>query len=156
MKITNATRGDLAAIAELMAESPLLRRYGVNAPRARASVAEGLRERDTVLVAVERGVVVGLVWLIMTRALDQTAYLRLLLVREGHRSSGIGAALLARAERSARAARCRHLALLVTKTNRRARAFYARHGYGHVGDLQGFVRPRIDEAIYVKSWRPRA
>ena len=43
--------------------------------------------------------------------------------------------------------------MLVTKTNRRARAFYERHGYGRVGDLPGFVRPEIAETLYLKSWR---
>jgi hypothetical protein len=41
----------------------------------------------------------------------------------------------------------------VTKTNRRARSFYERHGYAHVGDLAGFVRPGIAESLYLKSWR---
>jgi hypothetical protein len=37
--------------------------------------------------------------------------------------------------------------------NRRARSFYERHGYAHVGDLAGFVRPGIAESLYLKSWR---
>ena len=152
MKIASATGRHRAAIAELMAASPLLRRYGVTARSARASVAAALRERDVVVIALDGQEVVGLAWLITTRALDHAAYLRLLLVAESVRSRGVGGALLARAEKAARAARCRHLALLVTKTNGRARAFYERHGYRHVGDLRGFVRPRIDEAFYVKSW----
>ena len=72
---------------------------------------------------------------------------------ETHQSHGLGEALLARAEREARVSRCRHLVLLVTKTNRRARVFYERHGYAHVGDLAGFVRPGIAESLYLKSWR---
>ena len=43
--------------------------------------------------------------------------------------------------------------MLVTKTNRRARSFYERHGYTHVGDLGGYVRAGIAESLYVKSWR---
>lgn len=42
--------------------------------------------------------------------------------------------------------------LLVTTTNRRARAFYGRQGYRFVGVLPGYVRPRINEALYVKSF----
>jgi hypothetical protein len=41
----------------------------------------------------------------------------------------------------------------VTRTNRRARTFYERHGYAHVGDLAGFVRAGIAESLYLKSWR---
>src|SRR5437899_2961501 len=94
-------------------------RYRVPPRGAKASLTQALRERDLVLAAVDRGAVVGLAWLIMTRALDRAAYLRLLLVSEEHQSQGLGAVLLARAERDARVSGCRHLVLLVTKTNRR-------------------------------------
>jgi GNAT superfamily N-acetyltransferase len=79
----------------------------------------------------------------------------LLLVAEGEQSHGVGGALLAEAELKARASGCRHLVLLVTTTNRRARAFYARQGYEHVGNLPGFVHPAIGESLYVKSWPRR-
>ena len=153
MRIANATRREVDALAKLMAASPLLRRYRVSEDGARASLSEALRRRDTLLVASERGTIVGLAWLIATRALDRSAYLRLLLVAEGRQSRGLGAALLASAERWARAAGCRHLALLVTSTNRPARTFYQRQGYRYVGALPGFVRRSIDEVLYVKSWR---
>ena len=140
-------------MAALMARSPLLRGYRVTARGAKASLAEALRERDLVIAAVDNDDVVGLAWVIITRALDRAAYLRLLLVAETPQARGLGAAMLARVEREARASRCRHLVLLVTKTNRRARSFYERHGYAHVGDLPRFVRPGIAESLYLKSWR---
>jgi GNAT superfamily N-acetyltransferase len=152
-RIVRATDEHVGRIARLMASSPLLRRYRVTAQGARASLAEALRERDLVLVAVDGDAVVGLAWAIATRALDRATYLRLLLVAEEHQSHGIGEALLIRVEREARASRSRHLVLLVTKANRRARSFYERHGYAHVGDLAGFVRPGIAESLYLKSWR---
>ncbi len=151
MRIARATASDLAPLVRLVSGSVLLRRYRVTPAGARASLREALRGGDALLVAVDGDEIVGLAWLIATRALDRSAYLRLLIVADGARSRGTGAALLERAERAARAARCRHLALLVTRSNRRARAFYERHGYVHVGDLPGFVRPRIAEALYVKS-----
>ena len=153
MRIAPATRAELPALAALMAASPLLRRYRVTQGGARTSLAAARRAGDLLLVATDGDRAVGLAWLILTPALDRSAYLRLLLVAGGRRSHGVGAALLERAERSARARRYRHLALLVTRTNRRARAFYARHGYRHIGDLPGFVRPRIAEALYMKTWR---
>ena len=151
--IVRARTEHIDLIAQLMARSPLLRRYRVTARGAIANLAEALRERDIVLAAVDGDAVLGFAWVILARALDRSAYLRLLLVAETHQSRGLGAALLARAEREARASRCRHLVLLVTKTNRRARSFYERHGYAHVGDLAGFVRPVIAESLYLKSWR---
>ncbi|MDQ2952093.1 MAG: GNAT family N-acetyltransferase, partial [Chloroflexota bacterium] len=86
-------------------------------------------------------------------ALDRSAYLRLLLVDENDRSRGLGARLLARAEREARASGSRHMVLLVPRTNRRARAFYERLGYARVGDLASFARPGIAESPYMKSSR---
>jgi GNAT superfamily N-acetyltransferase len=151
MKIARASTAHVPALARLMRASPLLKRYGVTLGRARSSLLEGLRARDQIVVALDGGEPFGLAWVITTRALDRTAYLRLLLVAEGHQSGGVGAALLADAERRARASRCRHLVLLVTTANRRARTFYGRHGYRHVGDLPGFVRPAIGESLYVKS-----
>jgi len=152
-KIVGATKAHVDAMAKLMASSPLLRRYRVSARGAKASLTEALRERDLLFAAVDDDAVVGLAWVIVTRALDRAAYLRLLLVREDHQSRGLGAALLGRAERKARASRCRHLVLLVTTTNGRARAFYEQHGYSHVGELAGFVRAGISESLYLKSWR---
>ena len=153
MRIVPATRAHVAALAALMAASPLLRRYEVTARGARASLLEALRAGDVLLVAIEGDAVVGFAWSIRTRALDRAAYLRLLLVNEDRRSHGVGAALLARTERAARAAGCRHMVLLVTATNRRARAFYFRHGYEHIGNLPGFVRPGIAESLYMKRLR---
>ena len=155
MRTLRATRAHVAGLVELMIRSPLLRRYGVTSSGARATVLEGLRERDLLLVALERGAILGFAWVITTRALDRAAYLRLLLVAEGEQSRGVGAALLEDAERRARKSGCRHLALLVTSANRRARTFYTRHGYRHVGNLPGFVRPAIGESLYVKSWPTR-
>ena len=152
-RIVPARTEHLAPMASLMAASPLLRRYKVTRTGARASLVDGLRNGDMLLAAVDANAVVGFAWLIVTRALDRSAYLRLLLVAEGRQSSGLGAALLARAEREARKRGARHLVFLVTKANRRARSFYEAHGYRHVGDLRGFVRPAVAESLYLKSWR---
>jgi GNAT superfamily N-acetyltransferase len=153
MRIVRASRKHIGPIADLMLASPMLRRYGATARGVRAGLGRGFRARETLLVALDRDAVVGLAWFIQTPALDHAMYLQLLLVGESHQSRGLGALLLARGERQARASGCRHMIFLVSKLNRRARAFYERHGYRHVGDLPGFVRPKIDETLYLKSWR---
>jgi ribosomal protein S18 acetylase RimI-like enzyme len=153
IRIVRASQKHIGPIANLMVASPLLQRYGATARSGRASLAKGLRRRDTIYIAVDGTVVVGLAWFIKTPAFDRALYLQLLLVAESHQSRGVGARLLARGEREARAAGCRHMVFLVTKSNRRARAFYERHGYEYVGDLPGFVRAEIDETLYLKSWR---
>ena len=150
MRIKAATPHDLPALATLLAESPLLRRYGITTRGARRLLAEALREEDIVLVAVAGPAALGLAWVVPTRAFDRAAYLRLLLVEASTQSRGIGTALLAAAERRARRGGARHLALLVTRPNGGAQRFYERHGYRHVGDLPGLVRPRLDESMYIK------
>ena len=82
MNIVRATTAHVPALAALMAASPLLRRYAVTERGARARLAEARRARDVLMVALDPGVV-GFAWVILTRALDQSAYLRLLLVAEG-------------------------------------------------------------------------
>ena len=151
-RIVRASRKHIGPMANLMAASPLLRRYGVTVALAKAGLTRAFGRRDTVFVAAESRAVVGLAWFIATPALDHSTYLHLLLVAESHQSRGLGALLLARGEQRARKSGCRHMIFLVTKSNRRARAFYERHGYTHVGDLPGFVRPEIDETLYLKSW----
>ncbi len=153
MRIFRAGPKHVDALSELMTASPLLGRYGVTRRSARASLVEALGARDTILVAVEGADAIGFAWVIATRALDRAAYLRLLLVAEGRRSRSVGSTLLAAVERRARAAGRRHIFLLVTTTNSRARSFYAREGYRRVGVLPAFVRPHISESLYVKSWR---
>jgi ribosomal protein S18 acetylase RimI-like enzyme len=152
-RIVRASRKHIGPIANLILASPLLRRYGVTARGVRAGLGRAFRERDTLLVALDGDAVVGLAWFIRTAALDRSTYLQLLLVAESHQSRGLGASLVARGEREARASGSRHMVMLVTKTNRRARWFYERHGYRHVGDLPGFVRREIAETLYLKSWR---
>jgi ribosomal protein S18 acetylase RimI-like enzyme len=151
MRIVAATPRHVYALAALMTASPLLRRYGVTARGARAGLSDALKHRDMVIVALDGRATLGFAWVIITRALVDAAYLRLLLVAEDRTSRGIGTALLDEAERRARAAGSRHMLLLVTTTNRRARSFYRRQGYAYVGVLPGYARPRIDEALYVKT-----
>ena len=155
MRITRARATHVPELARLMTVSPLLRRYGITRTSARASLAEGLRSRDLVLHGVEGGEIVGVAWVVLTRALDRTAYLRLLLVAEGWQGRGVGSALLQDAERRARRSGSRHMILLVTTANRRARAFYRREGYRKVGDLPDFARPGISESMYAKTLPPR-
>jgi len=59
----------------------------------------------------------------------QSALIVGLVTGEGHRSAGIGAELVAAAERWARARGCRRLVVATRITRERAHRFYAREGY---------------------------
>jgi GNAT superfamily N-acetyltransferase len=166
-----ASAGELSALAGLMVRSPLLARYRVEAGAALASLEDARAAGDALLVARTRAAdaggdaaqdagaaiasIAGFAWLSLApRILGGAAYLRLLLVAEAHQGSGLGSRLLERVERTARERGARHLYLLATTDNHRARRFYARHGYRHVGDLPGLVWPDLDEALYHKPLLP--
>src|SRR5262249_33253886 len=118
------------------------------------ALTRGHRSGDRLIVAVEPdGPVAGLAWILPSRILTGATYLRLLLVAEDRQRTGTGAALLAAAEAAARRV-TNHLILLVTADNSGARRLYERHGYRHVGDLPGFTRTGLDEALYWKALRP--
>jgi GNAT superfamily N-acetyltransferase len=137
-----------------MAASPLLERYGTTRRTALVALRRGRASGDRVIVAAAPdGRLVGMAWVLPSRILTGAAYLRLLLVVEGRQEAGAGAALLAAAEAAARAV-ANHLALLASTGNARARRFYERHGYRHVGDLPGLARAGLDEALYWKTLRP--
>jgi GNAT superfamily N-acetyltransferase len=66
-----------------------------------------------------------------------------LVVGEGHRSTGIGAALLAAAEDWGRARGCRRLVVATRITRERAHRFYAREGY-EVSKTSYFLTKALD------------
>ena len=144
--IRRAEAADLPALASLMAASPLLQRYRATHDSALDSLTEALHAGDTLLVSGHP--LDAVAWLTFApRMLNGAAYLRLLLVASP--GYGIGSKLLRAVEAEA-AQHARHLYLLVTADNTRARAFYERHAYRLVGDLPGLVWADLDEALYHK------
>jgi GNAT superfamily N-acetyltransferase len=135
----------LEALAELMAVAPLGRRYGTTRASAQSSLETAIRPSPGAPP-------VGMAWVIRTRILNQGAYLRLLLVDQGHQGHGLGGRLLQAAEEHARET-SNHFYFLVTADNVGARRFYERHGYRKVGDLPDLVHPGIDETLYHKTLR---
>lgn len=154
LAIAPAAAADLPGLANLMAASPLLQRYGTTRDAALGALERAARAGDLLLVGRgPDGPPVGLAWVVPSRILTGAAYLRLLLVAGPQQRTGLGARLLAAAEASARGW-ANHLVLLATTDNLDARRFYERHGYRHVGNLPGFAVPGIDEALYQKPLRP--
>ena len=166
-----AAEAELPALAGLMVQSPLLARYRVEYGAALASLEEAQAAGDTLLVAHVRAAdeggaapptagaasvsFAGFAWLSLApRILGGAAYLRLLLVAEAYQGAGLGSQLFELVERTARERGAKHLYLLATTDNHRARQFYTRGGYRHVGDLPGLVWPDLDEALYHKPLLP--
>jgi GNAT superfamily N-acetyltransferase len=143
----------LPAIARLLDGARLVHRYGRDGAATAAALEAGLAVGDIALLACQEDDLLGLAWVVLTRALGNVGYLRLLLVADAHQGLGIGAALLRAAEEAAARAGAHALILLVTTDNAGARRFYERAGYRHVGDLPGWARPDLDEALYEKRLR---
>ena len=137
-----------------MADAPLLQRYATTYTSALGALRQANAERDVLLVLdnATSGQVQGLAWVIVTRAFDDAAYLRLLLVAEEAQRSGAGGWLMAEVEARA-SARAKHLYFMVTRDNTGARRFYERLGCRAVGELPGHVRADIDEVLYHKALR---
>lgn len=107
-------------------------------------------EHDVILAATdERGQLLGFCWVMPKGAFGRSAYLRLLAIHNDHRRSGLGRALMARCEQLTLSPN--GLCMLVTSTNTAARQFYERLGYQQVGLLPSYVKPGIDECLYLKQ-----
>lgn len=145
-RIRAARVDELPALALAVASQPLLTRYEVGAARLGQLLVEALGRGEPVLVAEADGVARGFAWYQRAGTLGAGGYLRLIALEPGREGGGIGAALLDAVERDV-AAHARHLFLLVSDWNERARRFYARRGYAEVGRLPAFVRPDTDEII---------
>jgi ribosomal protein S18 acetylase RimI-like enzyme len=150
---------DVEACAKILVDNPLWRRYGVTPVAARAIMRGALRARPgpagaEVAVAHQRGQVVGFIRYLRAGTFHHSGYVRLVAVAPAAQRSGVGAALLAHAERRI-FRRAADVFLLVSHFNRRAQAFYRRNGYTKVGALRDYVVPGITEYVYRKTRRSK-
>lgn len=149
MTVRPLAEEDVAALAELLAALPLMRRYGRTAERIAEDFRAARLRGDGLLAAMGPVGVCGVCWYLPSGTFAVGGYLRLLAVAEGAQSAGAGAALLAAFEAEV-ARTSRHAFLLVSDFNERAQRFYERHGYSRVGALAGLVLPDVVELVY---WR---
>lgn len=114
----------------------------------------GAAERGDTLLALDvDGALAAFAWIDRHGAFGRGAYLRMIAVASGARSSGLGARLLAAFETVA-LAESPDAFLLVSASNDGARRFYARHGYREVGRLDDYPRAGNTELLYRKVLRP--
>ncbi|HEX9163784.1 MAG TPA: GNAT family N-acetyltransferase [Thermoanaerobaculia bacterium] len=106
--------------------------YEITIEAARRRLVELLGRADhSVLVAVQRKLVVGVLHVCITEALEHEprGEIRALSVDEDYRSRGIGARLIEAAEEWARERRVQKMRVRSNVKRSRARVFYERHGY---------------------------
>jgi ribosomal protein S18 acetylase RimI-like enzyme len=143
---------DIPVVASWLVTIPLWQRYNLTEAQAQASLEQGLRQVDMLLVADTRGAygqACGLVWCMVKGAFGRSAYLRLLGVRSSHTGRGIGTALLRQAERLV-VRTSSELFLLVSDFNINAQRFYQREGYERIGAIPGYILPDVTELLYWK------
>jgi ribosomal protein S18 acetylase RimI-like enzyme len=94
--------------------------------------------------------VVGFIRYLTAGTFSHSGYVRAVAVAPAEQGGGVGAALLAHAERRI-FRRANDVFLLVAHFNRRAQTFYRRNGYTKVGELKNYVVPGINEYVYRKA-----
>lgn len=141
LKIRRAKSEDAAQLAELTAQ--------LGYPATVAELRKRLRQispvsQNAVFVAETKDAgVVG--WLHVTKQAllesDIRAEVNGLVVKEGHRSLGAGAKLLAAAEDWARKHGCKGMSVRSNVIRERAHQFYLRNGYEHIKTQKSFRKP---------------
>lgn len=150
IEITPLADEDLDAAAEAIASGDIFRQYGLDRSAARDLIR---RTPGSTVVARLSGAVVGVAIYWTDGNMPTPAYLRVLAVKDGFRSQGIGQALLRYVEDDV-FRRGPNLFLCCTQTNGRARRFYEREGYRVVGTLPDFIQQGLDEVLYRKTRGP--
>ncbi len=148
IEIAPATARERGWAADLLARSEPWTTLGVTRRQCRRSFAD---PEYRVYVARIAGRPCG-VLLLDPRGVAGSPYVKSIAVDPASRSRGIGAALMAFAERAS-APRARHMFLCVSSFNTRARAFYRRLGYRQVGRFRNYIIPDADELLMHKALR---
>ena len=135
LRIRPASGADAGPIAAILAAGSLRSAEDPSDPAPYRAALDDI-EADPlsrVLVAELAGSVVGVCQLIMFRHLQERgglcAEIESMHVASGHRSAGIGSALLEAAVEAARSAGCYRIQLTSNKARTDAHRFYARHGF---------------------------
>jgi ribosomal protein S18 acetylase RimI-like enzyme len=144
------TEADTAACAAIACRSEIGRRYGFEPGPLAETLAAAIRNGSELFVAELDGALAGFAWVDPRGAFSTAPYLRLIVVEESRRGTGVGAALLAEFE-GRTASVGRDWCLLVSDFNAKACRFYERRGYRKAGELPDFARQGITEILMVKK-----
>ena len=150
--VRDAVPADVAGLAAVVWDLPLLRRYGTTEPGLRRNLEDALAHGEGLMVVEREGEPVGFAWFLEQGTFALGGYLRLIALAPGHHGLRLGSLLLDEVERRV-AAYARALFLFVSDFNVDAQRFYQRRGYEHTGTLHAFVRSDVDELVYCKRLR---
>lgn len=139
--ISLARTTDALAIAELSRDAI---EYGLAWRWTARRVMRCIHDSDTNVVVVREGLGVAAFGIMQYG--EEEAHVALLAVRASRRRGGLGAALLAWLEATARVAGCTAIRLEVRVTNPGAMAFYRQHGFEEVGVAAGYYEG-VEDAV---------
>jgi len=144
---------DIPGSADILWESGLWQRYGLDYDSAVRSFMQGIGRGEKILVAKVENQVLGFIWFALRGIFDEGAYIRLIGVRKGFQRRGIGSALMQAAEEIIFQSSS-NIFLLVADFNTPAQQFYEKLGYRKIGELKNFVVQGVTEWIYRKTTGP--
>jgi [ribosomal protein S18]-alanine N-acetyltransferase len=154
---------DIDPCAMLIAADPLWQRYHITLPQARRQLRKvvaatrrgsGWRgEAGEFAVAHSEGQVVGFIWFRLGGTFHHSGYIRWIGVAPRVRGQGVGARLMAYAERKI-FARGPNVFLMVSAFNTGAQKFYKRLGYMEIGAVPNYAIRGITEHLFRKTRGP--
>jgi ribosomal protein S18 acetylase RimI-like enzyme len=154
---------DIHPCARLIAADPLWKRYHITLARARGLLREVLAtahrgggrmgEAREFAVAHSGGQVVGFIWFRLDGTFHHSGYIRWIGVARHVRGHGVGAKLMAYAERKI-FARGPNVFLMVSAFNTGAQKFYKRLGYAEIGAVPNYAIRGITERLFRKTRGP--
>ena len=163
LRIRPLRASDIDPCAQLIAADPLWKRYHITLARARHLLREVLAathrgggrtgEGGEFVVAHSAGQVVGFVWFRLDGTFHHSGYIRWIGVAPHVRGQGVGASLLAYAERKI-FARGPNVFLMVSAFNTGAQSFYKRLGYTEIGAVHNYTIRGSTERLFRKTRGP--
>ncbi len=154
---------DIDPCARLIAADPLWKRYHITLARAHRLLQEVLTathrgdsrigEAGKFAVALSARQVVGFIWFRLDGTFHHSGYIRWIGVASHVRGQGVGASLMAYAERKI-FARGPNVFLMVSAFNTGAQAFYKRLGYTEIGAVPNYAIRGITERLFRKTQGP--
>jgi GNAT superfamily N-acetyltransferase len=151
--VRSMTPDDILPVAKWLPTVPLMQNYSMTQEKAQRQFTSALAQQEWIFVAdLLENPACGFVWCIPQGAFGRSPYVRLIAVHPDLTGQGIGAALLDTAEAKS-AEISKDIFLLVSDYNADAQRFYIRRGYQHIGSIQEFVVPNVNELIFRKVLR---
>jgi ribosomal protein S18 acetylase RimI-like enzyme len=156
MNIAECQSALVGEYAQLIYESPLGRKYYPCLEFVASALEKGLTDDELYEGRQADGNLLGLLWFNRRGAFHQFPYLHYLLVQEQHLHRGLGTTLLTYYHKSILMAEGKAVLrtksfLVVDAQNSPARAFYEKHGYALVTQIDGLFRKGVDEQLMMRT-----